>query len=96
MCENKLCYDISTKFITNHGFLHPQTQLQISALVVWYIIMICALGDRECTFEDNLKIMYFSNDNFLECCDILTEIKPRSCKNTSGWFNQVSFIMANV
>ena len=46
--------------------------------------MICALGDRECTFENNLKIMYFSNDNFLECCDILTEIKPKSCKNTSG------------
>ena len=46
--------------------------------------MICALGDRECSFENNLKIMYFSNDNFLEFCDILTEIKPKSCKNTSG------------
>ena len=43
--------------------------------------MICALRDREYTFENNLKIMYFSTDNFLECHDILTEIKPKSCKN---------------
>ena len=43
--------------------------------------MTCALRDRECTFENNLKIMCFSTDNFLECHDILTEIKPKSCKN---------------
>ena len=57
--------------------------------------MTCALRDRECTFENNLKILYFSTDNFLECHDILTEIKPKSCKNTFCQFLSKSGLKTN-